>query len=155
MNYLLFKFEELKEYINSFNIDEEIKTFTAGESGTFQCRPGRDDHFNIIKYKRSSSLDPYIKQLVPLKEDFDYYVLNGRGEEDQDYNKIDEDETATLRNAVRNTYNKDVHFSFLLRQFLTSTSQKADLYEEASLNLLKFINKEDICLFSAHEIDLN
>lgn len=155
MDYLFLEFKELKEYINSFNIDEEIKTFTVGESGTFQCRPGRDDHFNIIKYCRSSSLDPYIKQLVPLKEDFDYYVLNGRGEEEQDYDIIDEAETNTLRNAVKNAYNKDAHFSFLLLQSLASIRHKADLYGEATLKIQKFINKKDFVLFSSNGIDIN
>ena len=146
------KLDDIKKYVNDFNVIEESKKFIAGESGIFQSRPGRDDHFNITTYKRTSSTDSYIKGLVKLEESLEYYSLNGRGIDDEDYDNIDEEKTTILRSEVKKAYNKNAHYFHLVDEFISYIKLKQQAYERANKLRNKFIDSQDKHLFQSCNI---
>ena len=139
--------EKIKEYIDTFNIDENLNLFISGEKGHFHSYPGRDDSFFYTKYWKSTSKDAYLNQLVNFHEEEDYYNCCGRSEED--YDRIDQEETTKLRNAVRSAYNKDNHFLFLLKNYFSELEFKKEQYNLYAKEMNNYIREKDKTIFEA------
>ncbi len=136
--YVSSKLDEIKEYITNFNLSSCIKTFIAGQSGFFKCYPGRDDSFFITDYWRTKSKDSYMKQLVNLHEDERYYNCYGQGKDEEDYDRINIEETKTLRAEVKKKYDRDAHYMFLVKEFFDELRKQREMY---------LLYKEDISCF--------
>lgn len=139
------KFEEIKLYIENFKLSRNLHFFVAGQSGEFVNYPGRDDSFFITKYRRTSTKDSYLKQLVELYERTDYYNCNGRN--DDDYDIIDKEETHLLRNEVKQKYDKNAHYMFLINEFITSIKQQREQYLLFADDIQNLIEVDDYPLF--------
>lgn len=148
--YVSSKLETIKNYIEKFNLFADARKFVAGQSGYFQSRPGRDDHFNTTKYWRSSSNDSYTRSLVNLHEEHDYYVCCGKGIGDEDYDTIDSEETKKMRLELKQKYNKDAHYMFLLNEFFTGLKEQRKQYLLYSKDIRSFVEKGDEELFQHH-----
>ena len=140
------KLEKIKEYILNFNIEDNLQLFIAGTEGYFKCYPGRDDSFFIIKYWYSYSKDPYLTQLTNLHEEMDYYNCLGRDEED--YNIINQEETNRVRNEVREKYNKDNHYLFLINDFLSKLPSRIEEYQSLTYRLSLYEPSIADCMFN-------
>ncbi len=142
--YVCGKLERIKEYILNFNIEDNLQLFIAGSEGYFQCRPGRDDSFFIIKYWYSYSKDPYLIQLTNLHEEKDYYNCQGRDEDD--YCIINQEETNKIRNEVMEKYNKDTHYLFLINDFLTKLPSLIKEYQTLTHRLSLYMPNITDCI---------
>lgn len=145
--YVSSKLEAIKKYIEKFDLIADTRKFVAGESGYFQSRPGRDDHFNTTKYWRSSSNDSYTRSLVNLHEENDYYVCCGRGIGDEDYDMVDSEETKKMRLELKNKYDKNAHYLFLLNEFFTELKEQRKQYLLYADDIKSFVEKGDGNLF--------
>lgn len=148
--YVSSKLETIKNYIEKFNLFTEVRKFVAGQNGYFQSRPGRDDHFNTTRYWRSTSDDSYTRSLVNLHEEHDYYVCCGRGIGDEDYDTIDSEETKKMRLELKQKYNKDAHYMFLLNEFFTELKEQREQYLLYSEDIKSFVETGDEELFQHH-----
>lgn len=146
-DYVSKKLDSIKNYISSFSLSKELKKFCAGESGYFQSRPGRDDHFNFTKYWKTTSNDSYMKTLTNLHVEVDYYTCCGRGVGDNDYDIIDENETRNMRKEIKQKYDKDAHYMFLLDEFFSNLKEKRVEYLSYEKALYSFIEIGDENLF--------
>lgn len=146
-DYVNQKLDSLKKYIRDFNLSKELRKFYAGESGYFQSRPGRDDHFNFTKYWTTTSKDSYLKTLTSLHEEKDYYTCCGRGVGDDDYDRIDDNETRNMRKEIKQKYDKDAHYMFLLDEFFSNLKEKRVEYLSYEKALYSFIEIGDENLF--------
>lgn len=142
MDFLANEISKIHKYVKKFDIHEEAKKFISGHSGYFKCCPGRDDMFIMKDYKTTSSKDDFIRGLVNLGVKTDYYSCVGRGPGDDDYDNIDESETKKLRNEVCKIYDKDKHYTFLLKTFIEKQINNAERYKLAKKRLYSFINKD-------------
>lgn len=79
------KLKEISDKVEAFDIVGVLDTYEVGSNGYYLCRPGRDDHFHMLRYWRLGKGDAYVKSLLPIKEETDYYSCNGRGADEQDY----------------------------------------------------------------------
>lgn len=120
-------------YVNSFSLENVLTTYECGKSGYFQCRPGRDDSFNITYFKRIKTEDAYIRSIIPLCEEKDSYACVGRGVDDDDYYIINQDETEEGRRLARIAYKKNNHKAYLINSFFEEYINSKSEYE----NLLK------------------
>ena len=135
-------------YLNKFNIKEEIKKFYYRKYGYFKYRPGRDDYFFMIEGEFTKSTDEYILQLVDLKEKHDYYTCVGRGKDDNDYDYIDNEKTTLLQEKVLTKYSKNKHYIFFMKKYTNLFEEYLELSYKAKQNLYSFINKKNSYLFS-------
>lgn len=148
----------LKEMITSVDttdIKKASKHFQVRESGYFQYRPGRDDHFIYCKCRISKCKDPYINSLTELGIfDRDYYSCVGRGTDDEDYNRMNKEETAKMRSEIISNYNKDDHLDYLLSEYVLGNidrqnkyfSYLAKLEQYGNCDEIKYYLKEKRCL---------
>lgn len=146
-DYVNEKLDYIKEYISNFKLSKELRKFCAGEGGYLQSRPGRDDHFNYSKYWTTTSNDSYLKTLTNLHVESDYYSCCGRSVGDDDYDRIDEDETRKMRKEIRQKYDKNAHYIFLLNEFFSSLKEKRNEYLSYEKALYSFIEEGDEDLF--------
>ncbi len=146
-DYVSSKLDEIKSYIEDFKLSSCLKTFIAGQSGYFQCYPGRDDSFFITTYRRTSCKDPYMKQLVDLREDESYYNCCGRGKDEEDYDNIDALETKMLREEVKKKYDRDAHYMYLLKEFFDNLHEQREKYLLFKEDIYSFIENADEELF--------
>lgn len=146
-DYVSKKLDSLKNYMIGFNLSKELRKFCAGKSGYFQSRPGRDDHFNITEYWTTTSKDSYLKTLTDLHEEKDYYPCCGRGIGDDDYDRIDDNETQKMRLEIKQKYDKNAHYMFLLNEFFSNLKEKRDKYLSYEKTLDSFIEEGDEYLF--------
>lgn len=149
-DYVSSKLDSIKSYIEKFKLATETRKFVAGQSGYFQSRPGRDDHFNTTKYWRSLSKDPYLNSLVDLHEEYDYYTCCGRGVDDNDYDTIDPEETERMRLELKQKYDKDAHYMFLLNDFFTQLKEQRQQYLLYADDIKSYVEKGDDDLFQQH-----
>ncbi len=126
----------IDNYVNSFSLEDVLKTYECGESGYFQCRPGRDDSFNITHFKTIRTEDVYIRSIIPLCEEKDSYACVGRGVDDDDYYIINKDETEEGCRLARITYTKNKHKAYLIKNFFEEYLTSKAEYE----NILMRIN---------------
>ena len=141
------KLDEIKQYIENFNLNSNIRLFIAGQSGRFVNYPGRDDSFFITDYRRTNTKDSYMKQLVELYEKTDYWNCNGR--DGDDYDRIDEEETLLLRKEVKQKYDKNCHYMFLLNEFLDNMKEQRELYLLFADDIHNLIEVDDYSLFQS------
>lgn len=148
-DYVNKKLDYIKEYISKFKLSKELRKFCAGESGYFQSRPGRDDHFNFTKYWTTTSEDSYMKTLTNLHEEKDYYTCCGRGVGDNDYDRVDENETRKMRLEIKQKYDKNAHYIFLIDEFFSNLKEKRNEYLSYEKALYSFIEEGDEYLFES------
>lgn len=86
-----------------------------------------------------------MKQLVELYEKTDYWNCNGR--QDDDYDRIDEEETLLLRKEVRQKYDKNCHYMFLLNEFFDNMKEQRELYLLLADDIHNLIEADDYPLF--------
>ncbi len=146
-DYVSSKLDSIKKYIDNFKLTSSIRTFYAGQSGYFHCYPGRDDSFFITDYRRTKSKDSYLKQLVELREEERYYNCCGQGKDEEDYDRINKEETIALRKEVKQKYDKDAHYMFLINEFLTELKEKRKEYLLYAEDIKCFIEEDDEKLF--------
>lgn len=122
--------QEIKDYISGFSLENILETYICGESGYFQCRPGRDDSYNTTVYKTIESNDEYIKSIIPLGKESDSTACVGRGIDDEDYDKINVAETETGKQIARAEYTKEKHIAFLVNAFFEKYYSEKLKYED-------------------------
>lgn len=122
----------IKSFINKvdgLDIRKESKLFEVWDEGYFMYRPGRDDQFIYSKSRISKCDDIYINSLVELGViEKDYYSCVGRGEGDDDYQRLNEEDTKNLREEVIFKYDKDRHIEYLLKDFVFGIEEKQNEY---------------------------
>lgn len=136
------KLLSIDNYVNSFSLENILTTYECGKSGYFQCRPGRDDSFNITYFKKILTEDEYIKSIIPLCEEKDSYACVGRGLDDDDYYIIDQEETEEGRRLARMSYTKNKHKAYLINSFFENYINSKTEYENL-LNQLKGLKLSD------------
>ena len=104
--------------------------------------------FIMWDYKTTTSKDDFVRSLVVLGVKKDYRSCVGRGIDDEDYDNIDECETKKLRNEVCEKYDKDKHYTFLLKAFIEKIRNNIVRYNSAKNKLYSFINENDKELFN-------
>ncbi len=120
----------LKQFVNNFDEEKVIKTYSVTQSGWYQRRVGRDDFFITETEKSVQSDDIYIRSLLPVGRDCTYEHY---GYEDENYHYVDEEKTLAGQHEALSKYSKERHFSFLLHDFLDKFYSKRDIMiEEAS-----------------------
>ena len=148
MEFLSKELSKIHLYVKKFDIHNEAKKFFSGHSGYFKCCPGSDDMFIMWDYKTTTSKDDFVRSLVVLGVKKDYRSCVGRGIDDEDYDNIDECETKKLRNEVCEKYDKDKHYTFLLKAFIEKIRNNIVRYNSAKNKLYSFINENDKELFN-------
>lgn len=133
-----------KKYVRYFNSEKIISTYKVVKDGWFQCRPGRDDHFNITITRTIDSSDPYIKSLVPLNEDKDYYACVGRGAGDDDYTILLEGEMKENINKARENYSKDKHLAFLIDKYYKDIFQRKEKHDKILYDRERYLLLDDV-----------
>ena len=133
-----------KKYVRYFNFEKIISTYKVVKDGWFQCRPGRDDFFNITVTRTIDSSDPYIKSLVPLNEDTDYYTCCGRGAGDDDYTILLEDEMKENINRAREIYSKDKHFAFLIDKYYKDIFHRKEKHDKILYDRERYLLLDDV-----------
>lgn len=111
------KLKEISDKVEAFDIVGVLDTYEVGSNGYYLCRPGRDDHFHMLRYWRLGKGDAYVKSLLPIKEETDYYSCNGRGADEQDYQMVDIDATNKYKSKALSMYSKEMHIAYLLTDF--------------------------------------
>lgn len=146
-------FDKIKKYVSDFDINEESKKFIVGESGAFIRRIGKDeDYYLVTNFKRTSSTDLYVRELVKLEENKTYYTS---GDEVGYYN-IDENKTKDLQKEVREAYNRNVHYYHLVCEFLSPIKFKYNAFEHSKKIRCNIIDPQDKQLFqSSNKIDID
>ena len=79
-------------------------------------------------------------------EEMDYYNCLGRDEED--YNIINQEETNRVRNEVREKYNKDNHYLFLINDFLSKLPSRIKEYQSLTYRLSLYEPSIADCMFN-------
>lgn len=128
--------QRINDYVASFSLENTLASYKCGNSGYFQGRPGRDDHFHITEYKEIDTEDEYIRSLIPLGVKMDYYACVGRGIDDNDYDNIDENLINRGKDIARKLYSKENHYAFLITNFFERYFDEKHNYE----NLLNKLN---------------
>ncbi|MDE7414322.1 MAG: hypothetical protein K2N05_11145 [Muribaculaceae bacterium] len=128
--------QRINDYVTSFSLENILASYRCGNSGYFQSRPGRDDHFHITEYKEIDTDDEYIRSLIPLGVKRDYYACVGRSKDDNDYDKIDDDLINSGKEIARKLYSKENHYAFLITNFFERYFDEKNNYE----NLLNELN---------------
>lgn len=118
------KIISIREYVNSFSLDDVLNTYECNESGYLQYRPGRDDHFFYSTSKTIDTDDEYIKNIIPLGVESDYCSCVGRDQDD--YSRTNEYETEYGKKIAYSNYSKEKHYAFLISSFFEKyyTSKK-------------------------------
>jgi len=122
-------------YVNSFSLEHVLDTYKCGESGHFQCRPGRDDSFNITHFKSINTDDNYIRSIIPLAKEEESYACVGRS--DEDYYILNEEDIEKGRCIARKSYTKEKHIAYLLNSFFEEYHNKKNKYESILENIKK------------------
>lgn len=120
--------KEISNRVESCDVTSVLDTYEVGTCGYYQCRPGRDDHFHIVKYWRLGKDDAYIKSLLPIKEESTYYSCCGRGTDEQDYQVVDIDATNNYKNKALSMYSKENHIAYLLKDFFMGKIESVNKY---------------------------
>ena len=153
------KIESLKKYVEEFDLCKALSSYVVGEEAHFtHGAPGKDDMYSRTKYKRIDTDDLYIRSIVPLQEDFDYYSCVGRGKDEIDYNTINKDLTQRYKATAIRKYSKLNHFSFLLHDFYMNYFNKLNTYNEIwrrIKNLLQYENIMDYVEKASQRITYN
>lgn len=131
--------------VEATDIKKVSKLFQVRDSGYFQYRPGRDDHFIFYKSRISKCEDSYINSLTELGVvDKDYYCCVGRGIDDKDYDRMNKEETFKMRKEIVSKYNQDDHFDFLLSEYVLGNINKQNSYFSYLAMLKEFGNSDEI-----------
>ena len=136
------KINEVLRYVKSLKLDDILKHFNVYGEGYYHSRPGGDDYYTYSKNRICSASDPYLTQLTELGTELIDYS-NCQGRENEDYSTLDLDETAFLREEVKQKYNKSEHIIFLIKVLLERITNTKINVNEASMKLHKFIKKGD------------
>lgn len=112
--------DTLRKYVDDIDFTAIADTYKCGKFGSFQRRVGRDDHYFFGTYKSIASDDEYIRSLFPLSYECDYYSCNGRGDDEVDYDIVDEEETETNKQAAISAYSKENHYAYLVYYYFQS-----------------------------------
>lgn len=129
------KVQSIYCYVRSFSLEEVLNSYKCGESGYFQCRPGRDDSFIITYFKSIDTDDNYIRSIIPLVKEEESYACVGRS--DDDYCILNEDDIEIGRSIARKSYTKEKHLAYLLNAFFEEYYNSKYKYE----NILESIRK--------------
>lgn len=141
--------------VEATDIKKVSKLFQVRDSGYFQYRPGRDDHFIFCKSRISKCEDSYINSLKELGVvDKDYYCCVGRGIDDKDYDRMNKEETFKMRKEIVSKYNQDDHFDFLLSEYVLGNINKQNNYFSYLAMLKEFGNSDEIkhCMSKNREL---
>lgn len=111
------KLKEIKQYVDEFDFNSVIKTYTIRKSGYLQRRCGRDDHFNITTYKTINSNDSYIQSIVPLGIERDYTLGSSS---DEDYDILETVEMEKTIDKAKEEYTTSKHFEYLRNEYISS-----------------------------------
>lgn len=133
-----------KKYVRYFNFEKIISTYKVVKDGWFQCRPGRDDSFNITVTRTIDSSDPYVKSLVPLNEDEDSYACVGRGAGYDDYTILLEGEMKENINNARENYSKDKHLAFLIDKYYKDIFQRKETHDKILYDRERYLLLDDV-----------
>lgn len=131
----------LKQYINKFDLKKVINSYKVNKKGVFQRRVGRDDHFNIITTRTVDSKDSYVCSLLPIGEDLSYYDTS---HEESNYDYIDELATMEGKENALALYDKEEHFSFLLKEYIDNHYDINKKCSDYNLKLKIMFNTEKI-----------
>ena len=137
--YVSGELEKIKEYILKFNLIDNLSLYIAGTEGFFKNYPGRDDSFFTLKYWYSFCKDPYLNQLTNLHEEKNYYNCQGRGQGERDYDIIDQEETDRMRKEIKEKYDRDEHYSFLVNKLLSDIPSLKKRWEFATGSLTTYL----------------
>lgn len=141
--YVSNELEKIKEYIMNFSLNDNLNLYFAGTEGYFKDYPGRDDSFFIIKYWYSFCKDSYLNQLTNLHEEMNYYNCQGRGKDEEDYDVINQEETDQMRKEIKEKYNRDEHYSFLINKLLSDVPSLKERWEYAIHALSNYLTPND------------
>ncbi len=133
------KIISLNKYLEDLDYKSIINTYRVIEDGYFQRRVGRDDHFNMTTTRTVESNDSYIKSLLPIGEQIDYYETNS---EEKNYHYIDEDATNLEKEEAINKYDKDEHLAYLLKEYIDGHYEVAQTVSEFDIRLKQLFNLE-------------
>ena len=111
------KLEVFRNYVEKFDFNSVIETYTSREYGYLQKRCGRDDHFNITKIRNIQNNDPYIRSIVLLDFEDNYFLGSSS---DDDYDLINKEEIERVKKEAREKYSKSEHYEFLKKEYLSS-----------------------------------
>ena len=137
-----------KEYVDEFNLEEVLSTYKCGREGHFQYRPGRDDSFNITYFKTIDTDDMFIRSLIPLGIEHDYYACVGKGIGDEDYYRLDEEDMSHGKQLVRENYTKEKHLAFMITSELENYYMALFEYQQLLQKLNSIRSETSIHSFS-------
>ena len=66
---------------------------------------------------------------------------------DDDYDRVDENETQKMRKEIKQKYDKDAHYMFLLDEFFSNLKEKRNEYLSYEKTLYSFVEEGDEDLF--------
>lgn len=148
------KIDNLYEYVSALGLDNIKNFFSVTDSGEFQCRPGRDDHFYYKKNRICSSSDIYLNQLTKLGSEI-IRTESGIGLVETDFEHENIEETKVIRKEIEQNYNQSEHILFLIKHFLSEIDKIHDITQIAIRNLSFFIKEGDEHLFEIQPTSLN
>ncbi len=142
--------------VETTDIKEISKLFSVRDIGYFLYRPGRDDDFIYYKNRISKCNDPYINSLTQLGiVDKDYYNCVGQGMDDQDYDRLNKEDTRKMRKEIISKYNKDKHFEYLLTKHILDFLENRDFYISYSSSLKEQGNVNDMNMYLKRKRNFN
>ena len=133
------KIRSLKHYIEGLDYKSLIETYRVIEDGYLQRRVGRDDHFNMTTTRTVDTNDSYIKFLLPIGEEKNYYAINS---DEENYNYIDEEATKAEKEAALGKYDREEHLAFLLKEYIDGHYEVAQTLLEFDIRLKQIFNLE-------------
>lgn len=146
--------KELRNYVDNFDLEKEIESYTVGEEGHYHCRPGRSDDYITIKYSRINSHDVYIRSLFPLEETEDIEDLGWSGAR-PGYNHLDEEAIANGKKECRLRYNKKDHYVALVNEFKNECFKDFELYNSIKSEYEEEYDTEEVYAFLYSEINFS
>lgn len=146
------KIEEITEYVDSLNIQDILNTYIVGSWGMYKRIPGKDNYYCYGSYKRIDTDDQYIRSLLPLEDNTDYYNTDIQGDEEQDFQKSDEQEANKNRDIAKQKYSKADHIAYYINEFYDEIKQLSLGIRQKKI-LLKYIfyTPIGVCNFSMQE----
>lgn len=119
------KIDEIESYIDSLNISDIINTYEVGSWGMYNRVVDKDNYYCYGNYKRIKTDDGYIKSLIPLEDNTDYYNTDVQGDDEQDFSETNEIEAEENKAKALQRYNRKEHVAYFLNQYFRELEQES------------------------------
>lgn len=142
------KLLKIHTYVQNFEIEKELQTYSVTQSAWFQSRPGRDDHYFMEEKRSIESTDPYIRSLLPLCNDLNYYSCNGRSSDEVDFSRKNDQQIKADKTKAIKMYSKTNHINFLINDYyehiFSNKDKKNKIWADIE-SILDYYHIEECC----------